>query len=37
MEQLEKGGAGPESALPSSSHMGTMRISKVKNYTPAEI
>jgi hypothetical protein len=42
MEQLEKAGGLPSQtnedvdAFPSS-HLGTMRVAKIKNYTPAEI
>jgi len=38
MEQLESAGAGGnDSSAFNSSHLGTMRVAKIKNYTPAEI
>ena len=36
MDQLEKGVGAAQPDL-TSNHLGTMRVAKIKNYTPAEI
>jgi hypothetical protein len=40
MEQLEKGGGAAETSMSETlglQNLGTMRVAKIKNYTPAEI